>query len=216
MANSDTSRVPFDPAQQQLGATYAKALLGTSEKAGISDQVLEELDSVVHDVWPNLPRLRGALESPRVPYEAKLRMLDQAFGDKMVRQLLNFLKVVCKHGRMDCLGAIHAAAHRQLDELRGRVAVRVKTATELDEGLRERIRQRLEQALGRQVVIRAEVEPELIGGMVVRVGDTVYDASVVNRLTRLRQQTLVRAEHAIRDAVERFATAETSGEEPSA
>jgi F-type H+-transporting ATPase subunit delta len=203
--------MPFDPAQQQLGAIYAKALLGTSEKQGNSDLVLEEFDSVIDDVLPKLPRLRAALESPRIPLEAKERILDQAFGGKMCTTLLHFLKVVCRHGRMDCLGAIHQATRQRYDELRGRVAVTVATAVPASDEMLEQIRNRLQEALGHEVVMRTRVEPELIGGIAVRVGDTVYDATVVHRLARLRSQTCSRAAHAIRDAVDRFTSPEAAG-----
>ena len=213
MANSDASHTPFDPGQQQLGSIYAKALLGTSEKAGVSDLVLEEFDSVVRDVLPNLPQLRDALESPRIPLEAKQRMLDKAFGGKMCVPLLNFLKVVCGHGRMDCLAAIHGAARQLYNELRGRVTVAVRTAVPVDDEMLDQIRGRLQESLGREVELQTRVDPELIGGIVVRVGDTVYDASVVNRLSRLKSQTSSRAEHAIRDASDRFVSSGTVGGE---
>lgn len=216
MTSSETSHEPYDPGRQQLGSVYAKALLGATEKAGQTDQALAEFDSLLDDVLSALPRFQASLESPRIPLPAKERMLDQAFGGKMNGLLLNFLKVVCRHGRMDCLRAIHAAAHDQYNQLRGRVAVEIRTAGELDDELRQQIGNRLGAALGREVVLRCRVEPGLIGGLVVRVGDTVYDASVVNRLARIKESTVARAASAIRDAAQRFATPEPAGGEPAA
>jgi F-type H+-transporting ATPase subunit delta len=216
MADSEASHVPYDPGQQQLGSVYAKALLGATEKAGNSEQVLSELDSVMRDVLPALPRLRALLVSPRIPASAKESVLDKTFGGRMTSQLLHFLKVVSRHGRMDCLGAIHATAHQQFNDLRGRVAVSVRTATPLDDTLREQIRERLSQALRREVVLDCHVDASLIGGMLIRVGDTVYDSSIVNRLTRIKQQTVNRAGHAIRDAGERFTQREPVGGDPAA
>ncbi|MCO6458018.1 MAG: ATP synthase F1 subunit delta [Pirellulaceae bacterium] len=213
---SETSHEPYDPGRQQLGSVYAKALLGATEKAGQTDQVLGEFDSLLDDVLATLPRLQASLESPRIPMPARERLLDQAFGGRMNPLLLNFLKVVTRHGRMDCLRAIHSAAHYQFNQLRGRVAVEVRTAAPLEDDLRQQISNRLAAALGREVVLHCRVQPDLIGGIVVRVGDTVYDASVVNRLARIKELTVNRAADAIRDAIDRFAVAEPAGGEPAA
>jgi F-type H+-transporting ATPase subunit delta len=118
---------------------------------------------------------------------------------------LNFLKVVSRHGRLDCLKAVNRAAHEMYNEMRNRVAVFVRTAAPVTPELLEQIAQRLRTALKRDVEMHASVDPSLIGGLVVRVGDTVYDGSVTNRLRRLRDETVERTAQQIRQALDRFA-----------
>ena len=89
----------FDTGQQYLGGVYAKALLGAAENAGNPDVVLQELDEFVDDVLAKVPRLDAALAAPGVAAEAKTAMLDKALGGKVTGELLNFLKVVARHGR---------------------------------------------------------------------------------------------------------------------
>src|SRR6185503_14304012 len=116
-----------DTGLQYLGTVYAKALIGATEKAGKTEAVLEELDSLVTDVLSALPRLDATLCSPRVPFESKERILDQAFRGKMSVQLLHFLKVLARRGRFHCVRAVRQAARKILNDLRGRVEVLVTT-----------------------------------------------------------------------------------------
>lgn len=200
----------LDSEQQYLGDVYAKALLGASEKAGNTDQVLEELDSFVDEVLDKLPKLDTTLASPRTPLEAKLAMLDKAIGGKVSDTLLNFLKVVCKHRRFESVRAMRQAAHDLFNELTGRVDVRIRTAEPLSEQLCERVAGRLETVLGKKVNLAAETDDDVIGGIVVRVGDTVYDGSVAGQLDRLRDEAVRSTSRAVLESLERFEVAAES------
>ncbi|MDP6444893.1 MAG: ATP synthase F1 subunit delta [Pirellulaceae bacterium] len=196
--------VEFDATQQQLGAVYAKALLGAAASVSNTQLVLEEFDSLVGDVLDELPQFEAALQSPRIPHEEKVQMLDKAFQGKMKDELLRFLKVVSSHGRMDCLREIHRAAHKLFNEQLGRMDVRVTTAAPIDQGLADSIAKKLSESLGGDVVMKTEVDESLLGGIQVRVGDTVYDASVANRLRRMRETTLEQTTQSIRNSLDRF------------
>ncbi|MCA9208810.1 MAG: ATP synthase F1 subunit delta [Planctomycetales bacterium] len=198
----------LDTGEQQLAKIYAKALLGATEKAGNTETVIAEFDSFVTDVLDRLPRMEAALGSPRVPHAAKEEMLNRAFEKSMTRELLNFLKVVSRHGRLVAIRAIRLAVHEQYNELRGRVRVQVQSAAPLDQPLLESLSARLKETLNRHVDLQTSVDPELIGGLVIRVGDTVYDGSLANRLKRMRGETASKASQAIRRAIERFSLAD--------
>ena len=198
----------FDTGQQYLGSIYAKALLGATEKSGQTEQVLAELDSLVDDILENAASLDETLASPRVPLEAKERILDRAFSGQMTPSLLVFLKVVCRRGRFDCMRAIRRAAREQYNELRGRVEVQVAAPGPLDAETQQLVEARLRATLGQDVDLTVRVDPGLIGGLVVRVGDTVYDGSVANRLSRLRHSMVSKAWQEIRGDVDRFARVE--------
>lgn len=201
-------KATFDSDQQYIGTVYGKALLGAAEKAGKTEAVIEEFDSLVGDVLAELPKLEATLSSPRVPLETKTGILDKAFGGKMSVELLNFLKVVVAHGRFDCLRAINRAAKQLYNESRNRVEVVVRSAEPLDVTTVAAITKKLQEALGKEIDLKTEVDPDVIGGLVVRVGDTVFDASVANQLVRLRDETLARTAQAIRESLDRFTLAE--------
>jgi F-type H+-transporting ATPase subunit delta len=131
-------------------------------------------------------------------------MLDQAFAGQMNPLLLNFLKVVAQHERLDCLYEIRKAAVSLYNELQGQVEVEVRTAEPLSADLLSQVAQQLTVSLGKHVDLQTQVDPNLMGGMVVRVGDTVYDGSLLNRLEQMRARTLESTTEKIRDSLERF------------
>lgn len=198
----------FDTGQQYLGSVYAKALLSASEKAGDTEAVLEGLQSLVDDVLEQAPGLETTLVSPRVPLEAKERMLEAAFGGKTASTLLTFMKVLCRRGRFDCLRAILRSSRERYNELRDRVEVQVTSADPLSAGDLEATTNQLRVALGRDVDVQVKIVPDLIGGLVIRVGDTVYDGSLANRLKQLRNDMVAKSTQQIRGELDRFATVE--------
>ena len=187
MAQSGSKKAVIDTARQRVGTVYAKALLGATEKADQTDIVLAELESLVADVFDKLPDFEESLRTPRISQDDKVRMLDSIFGGKMSPLLLNFLKVVAQHERLDCVRAIERAARKLFNQLRKRVEVLVESAAPISNQLQYTIASKLKQALGRDVVLTTAVNPDLLGGLVVRVGDTVYDGSLAGdrKSTRL-------------------------------
>ena len=197
----------FDSDQQQLGDVYARALLAFAADAGNVDQLVDELGEVVEAI-SGVAGLRDALESPRVGVESKVNLLDKAFAGKVEKGLLHFLKVVGNKGRFDCLGAIASSAKTLRDEMSGRVQAVVTSASPMDSEVVGRITDQLSKTLGKDVSLRVLVDPEILGGIVVRVGDTVYDGSVVNQLSQVRARAVKRASDAIREKLDRFTTSE--------
>lgn len=195
----------FDSDQQQLGDVYAKALLAFGVESGNLDQLVEELGGVVEAI-ENVPGLKSALESPRIGLDAKSQLLDKAFGGRVEKGLINFLKVVGNKGRFDCLGSIAASARVMQDEMSGRVQAVLTSASEIDESVKNKIAEQLTKVLGKTVSLQSTVDPKILGGMVVRIGDTVYDGSVVNQLAQVRARAIKSASDAIREKLDRFAT----------
>jgi F-type H+-transporting ATPase subunit delta len=198
----------FDTGQQYLGSVYAKALLASSENAGETEAVMEGLQSIVDDVLEQAPGLEATLISPRVPLEAKETMLQTAFAKKAAPTLLTFLKVLCRRGRFDCLRAILRAARKQYNDLRGRIEIQVSTADPLSAEDLKTTTNQLRGALGCEVDVQVKIVPELIGGIVIRVGDTVYDGSLANRLKQLRNDMVAKSIQKIRSELDRFAAVE--------
>ena len=205
MSDDSQNSMVFDVGRQQVGSVYAKALLKAAQSAGVAEQIVDELESLVSDVLDHLPRFEAILSSPRVGSEDKERILTTAFHGRMTPILLDGLKVVAQHGRLDCLREICASARAQLNESLGKVTVKVTTADQVDEAMLGRIDRALCLALKTEVDLRSEIKPDLIGGLVVRVGDTVYDGSVSGKLDRLREKTVVRTTELFRGALDRFA-----------
>jgi F-type H+-transporting ATPase subunit delta len=196
----------FDSARQQLGDTYAKALVAALEKSGTTDDAMAELNSLIEDVWNRHETLETVMNSPRITFSEKERILDSAFQGKMDPLLLNFLKVVAQHSRMDCLRTVRHSANSLVNDLRGRKEVVVETAIKLDDNLRQTVTEHLTGILNAEVILEERVNPELLGGIRVRVGDTVFDGTVANRLQSLQQLVGEQTSRKVRDKPLRFAT----------
>jgi F-type H+-transporting ATPase subunit delta len=209
MANNGSSSPRSDASDtdvsaRQVADAYAKALVGATENAGQTQAVLGELDSFVDDVLAKLPKLEAVLGSAMVTSEAKRDLLGRALRGRASTLFLNFLKVVAEHGRLDVLQAIRRAAYSLLDQLRGRVPWHVVTARPLDNNQLARLTEQLRQLEGGQPYLIPTTDPKLIGGIVLRVEDRVYDGSVATRLTRVRQQMIDRSVHEIQRRRDRF------------
>jgi len=185
----------LDTEQQQVAEVYAKALLGATEQVGASEQVMEEFGSFVEAVYGSSRDVRSFLQA--VPRDDLRELIDRLLAGKAHQLLVNFLKVVADHGRMNALEAIYKAAVEQLDKLRNRVRVHVTTATPLADSQAEILKNALRQQTGAEPILITRVDPDMIGGLIVQVGDTVYDGSVTAQLENMRGRLIERSIHEI-------------------
>lgn len=188
---------------QQVAGVYAKALVGAAQKADRLDELVVELRDFLATVLDPFPKFEEVLGSALVAHEEKSQMLDRLFASKLSATMLDFLKVVSRHGRLDVLRAIAGEVERQYDELRGRIRVQLHTATPLADGAAGNLATSLRKLLGGEPDVEASVDPALIGGVVLRVGDTVYDGSVARQLAQVRQQMINRSVHEIQSRRDR-------------
>jgi F-type H+-transporting ATPase subunit delta len=193
-----------DVGREQVGEIYARALLGASQGAGQSAAVLDELNALIDEAFAGSPKLEIVFASPLIKHEEKSALLDRIFQPRLSPLLLNFLKVVSRHGRLDCLRAIRQRAHKLYEEAQGDVRVRLTTATAVEPKQVEKIVAALAASLGRRPILETVVDPALIGGAVLRIGDTVYDGSVANQLQSIRQQMIDRSVHEIQSRRDSF------------
>ena len=199
-----------DIGRKQIARVYAKALIGAAEKSGATDSLIVELDSLVDDVLGKFPGFEATLSSPRLSPDEKAQLLDRVFVGRMSEEMNTFLKVLCQHERLDCLRQIRRAFRQQHNELRNNVEVEVTTAQGLSDNLREQIIRTLQEKLCCEVHLFTTLDESLIGGLVVRVGDTVVDGSVRNQLALMRTQAVQRVVEQIHGDGGRFLDISTS------
>ncbi|MEL6109471.1 MAG: ATP synthase F1 subunit delta [Planctomycetota bacterium] len=178
----------MDTGAEQLGKTYAQALLSAAEKAGVTGKVVEQLSSIVDDYLGGSPQLAAAFDSPRIDAEEKNRVIDKVFGGDFEPLLVKFMKVMAARGRLGNLRAVREGALALFDEMSGQVLANVSTAVPLDDVLRGQIAEQLGSVLNRKVRLKETIDEDLIGGMVIRIGDTVFDNSVANRLNSIAKK----------------------------
>ncbi|QDV26883.1 ATP synthase subunit delta [Aureliella helgolandensis] len=190
----------LDSDQQQVGGLYAKALLAA---AGDSvDHIVGEFEAVVKECLDTHPNLEQALSSPRITQEQKESMLDRIFNGRINGTLLNFIKILCRRGRIDSLRAIQVTSKLLREEQLGKTRVSVTSAQPLNDDQRHQIAERLRQAYGREAVLVESVDAGLMGGIVLKIGDQVLDGSASGKLDSLKSAVTDGVQRAIRDRYE--------------
>jgi F-type H+-transporting ATPase subunit delta len=134
--------------------------------------------------------LRLFLESPRISATEKSKVLGKAFQDQMPRLMLRFFQTLVQHRRQMLIPEISEEYLNLVDEAEGRIHARVTVARETDDAGRTAIAAQLSRMFGKEVVPHISVDPAIMGGVVVHVGDTVLDGSVRRRLASLRRRML--------------------------
>lgn len=175
--------------EQTIARNYAETLLELARRAESLEGWGKLIDGLADAVQRDR-RLRVFLESPRVDAAKKNEVLAKAFADQLPAKFVRFLQALVTHRRQMLIPEIAIAYHDLVDEVEGRIHAQVTVAREADDAERAAIAQRLSAAFGKQVVPHFAVNPNLIGGLVVRVGDTVLDGSVRKRLGTLKARML--------------------------
>ncbi len=166
-----------------VARNYAEALFAAGAKFG------DVLDSVAGAIQAD-PRIAAVLESPRVSKVAKSQILERALKGEAPPEFVRFLQAVVRRGRQSLLAEIAQAYQVLLDEKLNRVHAGVTLAEEADARMEKQVVERLTKALGREVRAYFRSDPRIIGGVVVRVGDRIFDGSVRRRLTALQRRML--------------------------
>src|SRR5262245_15389102 len=147
------------------------------------------LDAVAGAVQAD-ERIATALESPRVSKAAKSQILERALKGEAPREFIRFLQAVVRRGRQGLLAEIAQEYQVLLDVKLNRVHAGVTLANEADARTQKSVVERLTKALGREVRAYFRSDPKILGGVVVRVGDRIYDGSVRRRLTSVQRRML--------------------------
>ncbi len=188
-----------DIAADRVAKIYAQAVVDAADAAGHRREVLGELAALARDVRPEVPEAAVVFSSPKVSVEEKDRIIDRLAAGRMQATTTNVLHVLARHGRLGLLRPIVDAAERLAEERDGKRQAVFTTAVPLDAAEQARIVGEAERALAAALVPTFVVDPAIIGGLVVRVGDTIYDQSVATGLARLGGRLQDRTIHAIQN-----------------
>lgn len=172
-----------------IARNYAEALLELANRDGDLRGWGEMIDQIANAMQSDR-RLRVFLESPRVSAQKKNEIFQTAFGSQLPRNFVRFLRALVTNRRQMLIPTIAAEYHDLVDRVEGRVHASVTVAREAEDADRELIASQLSKKLGKEVVPHFQVNPGILGGVIVRVGDVVLDGSVRRRLATLRGRML--------------------------
>ncbi len=183
--------------ERRIVRRYASALFAAASKADAVDQVESDLGLVSYTLFggdiispPNKVTLWEALVSPMLPPERKHEILSGVFEGKVSEITLSYLKLCVDKRREEVIPETESEYIALANEARGIIEAEVTSAAELSEDQERRLVAKLSQTTGKQVELAKKVDPALIGGLLVRMGDTVIDGSIRGQLEAIRERLL--------------------------
>ncbi|HYP52353.1 MAG TPA: ATP synthase F1 subunit delta [Pyrinomonadaceae bacterium] len=175
---------------QAVARRYASALADVVTARGEAREVRDELTA-----WERMasesPQLLEVFRNPTIPYEQKRRVVGALITRTRVRpSTANFLQVLLQNHRLADLPEIIRQFAHELDRRTGAVSAEVTTARPVPEAAQSQLRARLSALTGKDVRLQFQIDEGLIGGVVTRIGSTVYDGSVRNQLRQVKEKMI--------------------------
>jgi F-type H+-transporting ATPase subunit delta len=170
---------------ETVARSYAEALLELAERHGGLEPFLSAVELLAGALHED-PKFRLFLETPRIDEQAKKDVLRRTFQGRVPPAFLNFLLVVVDKRRQRLFGAVAKEFYALVDERMGRTHVDVTVSRPLGEEELGALTGQLSTLLDRKAIPHVRVDPGILGGVIIRAGDTIYDGSLRRRLDRMR------------------------------
>ena len=171
---------------ETVARSYAEALFDLAQRHEGLEAYAQGIATVAALLDEN-PRFALFIETPRIDAADKKALIQKAFEDQLPRNLVHFILVTIDKRRQRHLRAIARAFAALLDEHHNRAHVEVTVARALDDASLSKVGERLSELLGKTAIPHQRVKPEIMGGIIVRSGDTIYDGSLRRRLDLMRR-----------------------------
>ena len=172
-----------------IARNYAEALFELGERTGDTERFGDLIEGI-GGAFESDETIRIVLESPRVTKADKQALIERALKDKAPEPFIRFLGAVIKRGRQGLFAAIAREYVGLLDAKFNRVHAGVVLAREPNKALQKKIASRLTEVMGKEVIAHFRSDPNILGGVIVRVGDRVMDGSIRRRIKMLRRQMM--------------------------
>lgn len=173
---------------QTIARRYASALADVVVERKEEREVQQEVDQWASMIEAN-PELKEVFANPTIAYDDKQKVLEELIARTRVRPTTaSFLRVLLRNQRLSQLRVVAERFGQVLDERGGVVAASITTAKPIPEDVKNTLRETLAAATGRRVRVTFNTDESIIGGLVARIGSTIFDGSVQNRLERLSEE----------------------------
>jgi len=173
----------------RVARRYSSALFDIAVRDNTVEVITADLDLIERFVR-EVPYLRAVLLQPLVSDAQKIKVLSDAFGDRTTATTLNFLYLLVRKRRENLIDEVIAEYRKLADEKAERVTAHIQSAIPLTESQVKAITKALEVRTGKNVRVTTEVSTDIVGGLLVRIGDHVIDGTIRGRLQRVHQQLL--------------------------
>jgi len=173
----------------EIADRYANALIELGEKYNQLDIYSSDLN-LIQAMLDSHKDLSVFLEHPTIPIEDKKEIIDNIFKEAVSTNILNTLKLLLDRNRMFLFSSIVFHYKELLNVKRNISVAEVITAVEIDEEIKNRIKSKLERLFDKNITLEHKIQPDIIAGMVVKVGDKVIDGSIRARLENMKRQMI--------------------------
>ncbi len=201
------STVLEDPSAKAVARVYAEAYLNAAKAVGVQ-QPLEEFASFQDEVIDPNPDFYQLLTSQFTSRDDKAGIIERVVKPRASELFTHFLRVLASNDRLDLLPLILSECQAEQERRAGQKRVLVYSAVELTDEQVSVIRERLKTVLNIDPIVMPQIDPNLVGGLVIRVGDTIYDGSLKTRLRMLTHRLRERYLHEIQSGRDRFSSSE--------
>jgi len=171
-----------------IARRYAEAMFEIGLKQNKLDRTLEDVKEIAQ-VFANR-KLAYLLREPKIPAQRKETAIHRALVGRVLPSSLNLALLVVQRGLTDLMPNIGSELEKLVLNYKNQAIAEVTTATKLDDAQMNLIKQALERRTGKTILVETKVQPEILGGVITRIGDQVIDGSIRYRLSALRQQLL--------------------------
>jgi F-type H+-transporting ATPase subunit delta len=188
-------------AANDIARVYATSLVEFGQEKKVLPEIEEEIKFLADLVTENKD-FRLFLSAPEITRESKKEFIEKVFKGNLSELMINFLKVLLDNDRQSCLVDINQALGTLLDQVNNRQKVTIVTSVEIDEAMKSKLSARLKDVLKKDIILNVEINTKILGGIIIKVGDTVIDGSLLKDLKNIKNNLLnskVRSEMAYED-----------------
>ena len=171
----------------QVASRYAKSIIDLAVEQNVLEEVKSDIELFIETCRAN-PALQAILKNPIISLDKKAGILEGLFADKLNKMILSFFKIVIRKGRSEILYATGKEFINQYNVLKNIVKAKVTSASSLSSENIKEIEDVIKEATQGEVYLSTEVDPDLIGGFILKVGDKQFDASLSSKLNKLRKE----------------------------
>lgn len=166
---------------------YAKSLMDLAIEQNSLDRAYADM-KMVDDICDKNREMRAVLKSPVIKGDKKIAIIESVFEGRLSPIVSGFIKIITQHRREYMLHEISDSFVKQYNYYKNISVAEITTAVKLSDETRKRLAESLRKSEGREVQIREKVDPSLIGGLIVRIGDRQYDGSISRKLHDLKKE----------------------------
>jgi F-type H+-transporting ATPase subunit delta len=170
-----------------VSKTYAKALFELAVEEQMIDQILAEYEFVKNS-FDEFPEFLEIVKSPQLSNDEKKKIINETYGGKVSELLINFFKILVEKKRSNVIRDVYDDYKVMVDNHKGLVVARVESVIPLEANEIEVLEAKLNKVTGKTVTVENVINPEIMGGLVVKVGDKVVDGSVKRKLDNMKHE----------------------------